>query len=136
MPEEVKTYVQLHARNVTVRGVKEAIETCYIRTRVIGDTAVSREGLHYTGNREGKGKGGIPCGICGRTGHAAENCWDAKPGKGKGKKGKEGKGKSKKGAGSSPQTPRSGESKAGRECWNCGEQGHLAHECKKPKAKY
>ncbi|OLQ06936.1 hypothetical protein AK812_SmicGene9746, partial [Symbiodinium microadriaticum] len=29
--------------------------------------------------------------------HAAENCWDAKPGKGKGKKGKEGKGKSKKG---------------------------------------
>ena len=133
VPEEVKTYVQLHARNETVRGVKEAIETYYIRTRVIGDTAVSREGLHNMGNREGKGKGGIPCGICGRTGHAAENCWDAKPGKGKGKKGKEGKGKSKKGAGSSPQTPRSGESKAGRECWNCGEQGHLAHECKKPK---
>ena len=133
VPEEVKTYVQLHARNETVRGVKEAIETYYIRTRVIGDTAVSREGLHNMGNREGKGKGGIPCGICGRTGHAAENCWDAKPGKGKGKKGKEGKGKSKNGAGSSLPTPRSGESKAGRECWNCGEQGHLAHECKKPK---
>ena len=133
VPEEVKTYVQLHARNETVRGIKEAIETYYIRTRVIGDTAVSREGLHNMGNREGKGKGGIPCGICGRTGHAAENCWDAKPGKGKGKKGKEGKGKSKNGAGSSLPTPRSGESKAGRECWNCGEQGHLAHECKKPK---
>ena len=133
VPEEVKTYVQLHARNETVRGVKEAIETYYIRTRVIGDTAVCREGLHNMGNREGKGKGGIPCGICGRTGHVAENCWDAKPGKGKGKKGKEGKGKSKKGAGSSPQTTRSGDSKAGRECWNCGEQGHLAHECKKPK---
>ena len=65
--------MQLHARNETVRGVKEAIETYYIRTRVIGDTAVSREGLHNMGNREGRGKGGIPCGICGRTGHVAEN---------------------------------------------------------------
>ena len=90
VPEEVKTYVQLHARNE--RLVIEAIETYYIRTRVIGDTAVSREGLHNMGNREGKGKGGIPCGICGRTGHAAENCWDAKPGKGKGKKRQERKG--------------------------------------------
>ena len=132
VPEEVKTYVQLHARNETVRGEK-AIETYYIRTRVIWRHSCQSRRSAQHGQQGRQEKGGIPCGICGRTGHVAENCWDAKPGKGKGKKGKEGKGKSKNGAGSSLPTPRSGESKAGRECWNCGEQGHLAHECKKPK---
>ena len=141
VPAEVKKYVQLHARNETVKGVKEAIETYYIRTRVIGDTSFKPDGLHSLGGKEGKGggKGSPKCWNCGRSGHVSKDCWDAQP-EGKGGKEKQGKGgksqakaeKAAAGGGGGASTPRSA-NKSGTRCWKCGEKGHVAVDCKKPK---
>ena len=69
----------------------------------------------------------------------SKDCWDAQP-DGKGGKEKQGKGgksqakaeKAAAGGGGGASTPRSA-NKSGTKCWNCGEKGHVAVDCKKPK---
>ena len=80
--------------------------------------------------KKGKGKGkqkgsqsGSPCPICNRSGHTKSDCWyqtagqyhpQQSPNKGKGKGGG-GKGKGKGGD--------------SRQCWTCGQAGHVASQC-------
>jgi len=87
------------------------------------------------------GKGGVRCAKCGKIGHEMSKCWHVVgfPPKGgpKGAKGDGGKADGK--ANPSTQWTQSaggkkGDGKGGpRKCYNCGEGGHYAKDCKKPK---
>ena len=88
------------------------------------------KGKGKTKGKKGKGKGkqkgnqsGSPCPICNRSGHTRSECWyqtagqshpQHSPSKGKGKGGG-GKGKGKGGD--------------SRQCWTCGQAGHVASQC-------